>query len=70
MTITGKYNVDNNFITVFENDTYYCLPRNNHSTWGSAKVGERISRAMYDRYESECTQTGTFELSDAGWCRA
>lgn len=62
MTITGKYSADEKFIS----DT---IARNS-SEWGRIKVGDRIAtghilnRATFEKWKSECTKEGTFELSE------
>ena len=68
MKITGKYKVDQNFITVYCDNTVYTIARNT-GDGGSVKVGERtfmgqiLTQEAYDKWASECEKEGTFELS-------
>lgn len=65
--IKGFYSQDNNFTTVFSNNTVYTIARNT-GDWGCRKVGEwlacgdKLTQATYDRWLSECSEVGTFEL--------
>ena len=69
MKITGKYEKDDNFITVYSNNTIYTIARNTDN-WGCVKVGERtamgqiLTQEAFDKWASECTEVGTFELSE------
>ncbi len=70
MTITGKYEVDKNFTTVYSNNRIYTIPRNARHNWGSIAVGELsatghpITQEFYDNCVAECSREGTFELAD------
>lgn len=64
-TIKGKYEKDNNFTTIYCNNTIYTIARN--GKWGCKKVGEntgfgKLTQEIYDKWESECTKEGTFVL--------
>ena len=67
MKITGRYFVDDNFTTVFTNNTMYVIA-NNNCDWSCLHIGERtamgilISRELFNSLKSEATLTGTFEL--------
>ena len=69
MTIKGKYIQDQNFTTVYTEDTLYTLARNS-SDWGCVKIGERtatgqiLDRETFEKWKSKCTKEGTFELSE------
>lgn len=69
MQITGKYIQDQNFTTVYTEDTLYTLARNS-SDWRCVKVGNRLAtghildRETFEKWKSECTKEGTFELSE------
>ena len=68
MTIRGTYKTDSNFIYVYTEDTLYTLAKNS-SDWGSVRVGNRtpqgpiLDQETFDRWKSECTKEGEFELS-------
>nr|DAI04310.1 MAG TPA: hypothetical protein [Caudoviricetes sp.] len=68
MQIKGKYTTDSNFISVYTEDMLYTLARNS-SDWGCVKVGERtatgqiLDRETFEKWKSECTKEGTFELA-------
>lgn len=67
MTITGKYKKDDNFTTLYAGNRIYTIARNT-GEYGVAAVGDRaavggvITQELYDRWSSECVETGTFEL--------
>lgn len=69
MTITGKYEQDQNFTTVYTEDTLYTIARNTGS-WSFRKVGEKLAFSgiltpeLFKEWKSECTKEGTFELSE------
>ena len=66
--IKGKYESDNNFINVYTGDTMYTIARNS-SDWGCIKVGDRtatgeiLTQETFNKWKSECTKEGTFELA-------
>ena len=65
MRITGKYEADENFTTIYSNNTVYTIAKN--GDWGSVKVGQQtnmgvLSQDTYDEWVSKCTKEGTFEL--------
>lgn len=68
MTITGKYNTDQNFINVFTEDKLYTIPRNARSNWSYITVGDRTSQGVifdmetFKKLKAECTEEDTFEL--------
>ena len=67
MKITGNYKKDENFTTVYADNRIYTIARNT-GEYGVAAVGNRavvggvIMQELYDRWSSECAETGTFEL--------
>ena len=67
--ITGKFEKDNNFITVYCDNTIYTIAKNT-GDWACVKVGERtatgqiLTQEAFDKWASECTEVGTFELSE------
>lgn len=69
MKIKGKYKTDDNFISVYTENTLYTLAHNS-SDWGCVKVGERsatghiLNRETFEKWKAECTKEGTFELSE------
>lgn len=60
MKITGNYKKDENFTTVYADNRIYTIARNT-GEYGAA-VGGVITQELYDRWSSECVETGTFEL--------
>lgn len=67
MTVIGKFKKDENFTTVYADNRIYTIARNT-GEYGVAAVGDRaatggvITQELYDRWSSECVETGTFEL--------
>ena len=60
MTVTGKFKKDENFTTVYADNRIYTIARNT-GEYGVAAVGV-ITQELYDKWSSECAETGTFEL--------
>ena len=69
MKITGKYKKDDNFTTVYYDNTIYTIARNT-GNWGSVTVGQMtaigqiLTQEVYDKWASECEREGTFELHE------
>ena len=65
--ITGKYEVDDNFITVYTEDALYTISRKT-GNWGRLKVDEqaacggKLTAEHLAELRSKCTEEGTFEL--------
>ena len=65
--ITGSFKKDSNFTTIYCNNVIYTIARNT-GDWSCIKVGERtatghiLTQEIYDKWVSECTEVGTFEL--------
>ena len=73
MVITGKIKSDRDTITVYTDGYIYGLSRYS-SDWGSNHIGGyapggRITAELYQRWENECTETGTFVLTNSDWER-
>lgn len=73
MIITGKMKIDRDIITVYSDGNIYGLSRNS-SDWGSNCIGGyapggKITAELYQKWESECTETGTFKLTKDKWER-
>ena len=71
--ITGKIKTDSNSITVYSDGNIYGLSRHS-SDWGSNHIGGyapggKITDELYRQWENECTETGTFVLTQDGWER-
>jgi hypothetical protein len=68
MKITGKYERDDNFTTVYSGNVMYTIARAT-GEWGSCKVGQLAScgkvltQELYDKWESQCELSGEFELA-------
>ena len=66
--IIGSYTEDENFTTVFANNTMYTIAKAT-GEWGSISVGNRtatghiLDQKTYDKWESECEYEGEFLLS-------
>lgn len=69
MTITGVYKKDANFTTVYTEDTIYTIARNT-GEWSYRKIGDwlacggKLTPEIFQEWKAECTETGTFELSE------
>ena len=69
MTVTGKYERDNNFTTVYANNCIYTIARNT-GDWGclpvggTAFVGGKLTQERYNELAAACSDEGTFELSE------
>ena len=67
--ITGKFEKDSNFINVYFDNAIYTIAKNT-GDWACVKVGERtatgqvLTQEAFDKWASECTEVGTFELSE------
>lgn len=71
--ITGKFKTDRDTITVYSDGSIYGLSRNS-SDWGSNCIGGYalggvITAELYQQWENECTETGTFVLTNSDWER-
>ena len=69
MLITGKYEEDANFFTVYSNNTMYTITKNTDnwaslSVGGTSATGHVLTQAVYDRLEAACEEEGAFELSE------
>lgn len=69
MTITGKYEKDSNFTTVYTENAMYTIARNT-GDWNCVKIGERmasghiLTKEIFEAWKSECEKWGEFELSE------
>lgn len=67
MKVTGKYKKDENFTKVYSGNRIYTIARNT-GEYGVTAVGDHaaiggvITQELYDRWSTECAETGTFEL--------
>ena len=67
--IKGKYETDQNFTTVYCDNTVYTIARNT-GEWGCIKVGETtamgqiLTQEVYSKWASECEKDGIFELHE------
>lgn len=68
VTITGRYEQDDNFTTVYADNRIYTIARNT-GDWDSVAVGERtamgqvLDQETYNKWARECSSEGTFELA-------
>ena len=72
-TITGKIKTDRDTITVYSDGNIYGLSRHTND-WGSNCIGGyapggKITAELYQQWENECTETGTFVLTNSDWER-
>ena len=69
MQITGKYEQDQNFTTVYTEDTLYTVARST-GDWSSVKIGDRMANGhvltpdLFQQWKAECTEEGTFNLPE------
>lgn len=69
MTITGRYERDENFTTVYADNRIYTIARNT-GDWGclpvggTSYVGGVLTQERYNDLASACSEKGTFELSE------
>ncbi len=69
MKIYGNFEKDQNFITVYSENRIYKIARST-GDWGFVRVGEMtatghvLDQETYDKWASECSETGTFELQE------
>ena len=73
IVITGKFKTDRDIITVYSDGNIYGLSRHS-SDWGSNRVGGyapggKITAELYQRWENECSEIGTFVLTNSDWER-
>jgi hypothetical protein len=67
MTVTGCYEKDANFITVYSGAVMYTIARST-GEWGSVRVGgtfangRPFTKADYERFKENCDNVGTFVL--------
>lgn len=71
--INGKIKSNRDTITVYSDGNIYGLSRHS-SDWGSNHIsgyapGGKITAELYQRWENECTEVGTFVLTDSDWER-
>lgn len=71
--ITGKFKTNYNNITIYSDGNIYGLSRHS-SDWGSNHIGGYapggvITTELYQRWVNECTETGTFILTNDNWER-
>lgn len=69
MTITGTYKKDQNFTTVYTEDTLYTIARNT-GEWSYRKIDDwlacrgKLTPEIFRELKAECTETGTFNLKE------
>ena len=67
MTITGKYERDSNFTTVYMDDAMYTIARKT-GEWGCLKIGDTsatghvLTQKRFEELNSSCEKEGTFNL--------
>ena len=71
--ITGKFKSDRDTIMVYTDGYIYGLSRRSND-WGSNHIGGyapggKITDELYHQWENECTETGTFVLTNDNWER-
>ena len=71
--ITGKMKIARDTITIYSDGNIYGLSRHSND-WGSNCIGGyapggKITTKLYRQWESECTETGTFILTNDDWER-
>ena len=73
IVITGKFKTDCNSITVYSDGNIYGLSRHSND-WGNNCIGGyapggKITAELYQQWMNECTETGTFVLTNDSWER-
>lgn len=73
IVITGKIKSDRDTITVYSDGNIYGLSRHSND-WGSNRIGGyapggKITAELYQQWENECTEMGTFVLTNSDWER-
>lgn len=71
--ITGKIERHENGVTVYTDGKIYGLARRG-GDWGMNKIGGSapggiITAELYHKWENECSETGTFVLTNDDWER-
>ena len=67
MTITGKYERDSNFTTVYMDDAMYTIARKT-GEWRCLKIGDTsatghvLTQKRFEELKSSCEKEGTFNL--------
>ena len=65
--------IDRDIITVYSDGNIYGLSRNSSDCGsnciGGYAPGGKITAELYQQWESECTETGTFTLTQDEWER-
>jgi hypothetical protein len=67
MKITGKYEIDENFTTVYSNNTIYTIA-NATDSYSKVSVGQKtalgqiLTQEAYYKMASECEEEGSFEI--------
>lgn len=67
MRVFGKYERDENFTTIFTDNTMYQIARNT-GDWGCRKVGEwmangvKLTQELFNSWKARCTNEATFIL--------
>jgi hypothetical protein len=73
MEITGRFEADSNFITVYTEDKVFTLAFG--GGWGSVDVPgysayyAPLTKEWLAAAAAECTETGTFRVDENGWKR-
>lgn len=69
MKITGRYEQDQNFTTIYGNDNRLYVIARKTGEWGSLGVGDTganglvLTQELFDKWAAECKEeVGTFEL--------
>ena len=69
MIITGRFEKDANFLTIFTETEMYQIARST-GDWSSVNIGDRMANGhvltsdLFQTWKSECTVEGTFNLSE------
>lgn len=67
MRISGYYEKDDNFTTIYSGNKIYTVTRNS-GVWGCIPVGGRdiagniLTQTEYDRRRNACPSSGSFDL--------
>lgn len=69
MKITGKYTQDDDFVTIFSDDTMYTIDKgtldiDTYHIGDTLPSGNTLTQDLFDDRKSQCTDEGDFVLQD------
>ncbi len=69
MKITGKYTQDDDFVSIFSDDTMYTIDKGTleletYCIGDTLPSGDTLTQDLFDARKSQCTNEGDFVLQD------